>query len=132
MRQQRRERQLGEETAYGKESKQQYMRETRRKGWPCQQQNSEGGKWRKPVQGRGGRARGQQEWANPVPMGAGSCRQAVKSPWWNPRTRSHYSVQQSSQMSSQFILCLPPLSPRPRFRKGNRTPCFSEITPNLF
>ena len=31
-----------------------------------------------------------------------------------------------------FILCLPPLSPRPRFRKGNRTPCFSEIIPNLF
>ena len=53
MRQQRRERQLGEETAYGKESKQQYMTETRRKGWPCQQQKSEGGKWRKPVQGQG-------------------------------------------------------------------------------
>ena len=112
----------------GKESKQQNMTESRRKGWPCQQQNREGGKkWRKPV-----RARGQQEWANPVRSGAGSCRQTAKSPWWNPRTRSHYSVRQSSQMSSQFILCLPPLSQRPRFRKGNRTPCFSEITPNLF
>ena len=91
-----------------------------------------GRKVEKASSGPGGWARGQQEWANSVPTGAGSCRQAVKSPWWNPRTWSHYSVQQSSQMSSQFILCLPPLSPRPRFRKGNRTPCFSEITPNLF
>lgn len=129
MRQQRSERQLGEETAYGEGIQATEHDRVQEEGLALPAAEQGGRKEAEKATGAGDSRQSGQILSL---SGAGSCRQAVKSPWWNPCTRSHYSVRQPSQMSSQFILCLPPLSQRPRFRKGNRTPCFSEITPNLF